>query len=70
MEWYKQPPNLEGNASRALPDKGGLIHSYPELEHVFDSMGITSIEDKNTMIAYISELFQIAFEHLNSLEDD
>lgn len=70
MEWEKQPLNLEGNAPRELPEKSGLVHSYPELGPVFEKMGITSTQDKETMITYFSELFQIAMEYLNSQEDD
>lgn len=70
MEWKNQPLNLEGNAPRELPEKSGLVHSYPELEPVFEKMGVTATEDKVTMITYFSELFQIAIEYLNSQEDD
>ena len=70
MKWIKQPPNPEGNAPRELPEKSGLVHSFPELELVFEKMGVTSTEDKVTMITYFSNLFQIAIEYLNSQEDD
>lgn len=67
MEWdNKPPPNLEGNAANAPPEKGRLTQSYPELEPVFEKMGITSEEDKEAILAYVIELFQIAFEHVMS----
>ena len=70
MERNKKPPDSEENAARALPEKGGLVQSYPELEPVFEKMGITSEDDKATVIAYVTELFQIAFEHVMSQRND
>lgn len=69
MEWEKNSSNPEDRNHCEGPEKGGLAHSYPELEPVFESMGITSEEDKEIIIAYVSELFQIAFEYLNTKGD-
>lgn len=66
MEWEKSSSNPGGRNRCEGPEKGGLAHSYPELEPVFESMGISSEEDKEIMIAYVSELFQIALEYLNT----
>ena len=50
MEWEKSSSNPGGRNRCEGPEKGGLAHSYPELEPVFESMGISSEEDKEIMV--------------------
>lgn len=70
MEWDKISSAPGGNASSEKPGKGGISHTYPELEPVFRKWGITSPEDKEITITYLSELFQLAWQNVNSKEED
>lgn len=42
----------------------------PELQPVFEKMGITDPKDKRILLDYITELFSIAIEHVMKQDEN